>query len=209
MSGRLDGPSLLRPGPLAAANGAARRSCSTVSATVPDDPVSAALFIDGQLGLVDDMLHYFDRMSMAHSLEVRVPFLDHRVVEHCATIPAEFKVRRLQTKAVLKHAARGLVPDRIIDKRKIGFFNASVGGWFSAQASGAISEYLLDPTARYGELLRRTEVERLVAGHLGGAGDSDPHLLLSILMLEIWLSTYLPRATYTGEPEREQIRLPA
>ena len=88
----------------------------------PDEPLPATLFIDGQLGLVDDMLHYFDRASMAHSLEVRVPFLDHEFVESARTIPADLKVHRLETKHVLRHAARGLVPDRIIDKPKIGFF---------------------------------------------------------------------------------------
>ena len=67
------------------------------------------------------------------------PFLDHHVVELCATIPARLKVRRLETKHVLKHAARGLVPDRIIDKPKIGFFNAAVDDWFRAQTRGAIS----------------------------------------------------------------------
>ena len=80
------------------------RSSHARSATSPDDPLPAALYLDGQLGLVDDMLHYFDRASMAHSLEVRVPFLDHHLVELCATIPAQLKVRRLDTKHVLKHA---------------------------------------------------------------------------------------------------------
>ena len=77
------------------------------------------------------MLHYFDRASMAHSLEVRVPFLDHELVEYCATIPSDLKVRRLQTKQILKDVARGVVPDRIIDKPKIGFFSGAVDGWFS------------------------------------------------------------------------------
>ena len=54
------------------------------SAGTTDDPLAGALYLDAQLGLVDDMLHYFDRVSMAHSLEVRVPFLDHHVVEYCA-----------------------------------------------------------------------------------------------------------------------------
>ena len=63
---------------------------------------------------------------------------------------------------MLKHAARGLVPDRIIDKPKIGFFNAAVDGWFRAQTRGAISDYLLGPNPRYAEMLDRGEVERLV-----------------------------------------------
>ena len=99
------------------------------SATSTHDPLPAALYLDGQMGLVDDMLHYFDRTSMAYSLEVRVPFLDHHLVEYCATIPAGYKVRRFDTKHVLKRAVRGLVPDRIIDKPKIGFFHSTVDAW--------------------------------------------------------------------------------
>ena len=137
MSGNLDDGLRQRARPRAARRARRRRgaarSSGSGSATVADDPLPATLYLDGQLGLVDDMLHYFDRASMAHSLEVRVPFLDHHVVELCATIPARLKVRRLDTKHVLKHAARGLVPDRIIDKPKVGFFNAAVDGWFRAQ----------------------------------------------------------------------------
>ena len=73
-------------------------------------PLEAALYLDARLGLVDDMLTYFDRASMACSLEVRVPFLDHELVELAARIPAEHKVRRLQGKHVLRLAARGHVP---------------------------------------------------------------------------------------------------
>jgi asparagine synthase (glutamine-hydrolysing) len=131
---------------------------------------------------------------MAHSLEVRVPYLDHHVVEYCASIPSRYKVRRLQTKHVLKLAARGIVPDRVIDKPKVGFFNATVDAWFRAQAAGAITDYLLDPNPRYAELLDRTRVEGLVREHLDTPHSPHGHALLSILMLEVWLSSYLPRA---------------
>jgi asparagine synthase (glutamine-hydrolysing) len=171
-----------------------------------DDPLPAALHLDAQLGMVDDMLHYFDRTSMAHSLEVRVPFLDHEVVEFCATIPAGLKVHRLTTKHVLKRAARGLIPDRVIDKPKIGFFKPAVDSWFRSQAEGAIADYLLDPAPRYAEFLDRGEVGRMVGDYLGGGGGA--RTLLSIMMLEVWMSTYLPRAT-GAPPAREAIRLSA
>ena len=169
-----------------------------------DDPLPAALYLDGQLGLVDDMLHYFDRASMAHSLEVRVPFLDHKVVEYCATIPARHKIRRLNTKHVLKHVARGLIPERIIDKPKVGFFNAAVESWFAAQTRGAISDHLLGPNPRYAELLDRSQVERMITRHADGTDTSNAYTLLSVLMLELWLSTYLPRATPPVAHDRHQ-----
>ena len=80
-----------------------------------------------QLALVDDMLHYFDRASMAHSLEVRVPFLDHHLVEHCATIPDELKVRGLTRKHLLRSVAKGIVPDHVLEKKKVGFFIGADG----------------------------------------------------------------------------------
>jgi asparagine synthase (glutamine-hydrolysing) len=148
------------------------------------------------------MLHYFDRASMVHSLEVRVPFLDHELVELCAGIPGDLKVRRLQTKYILKQAARGLIPDRAIDKQKVGFFRGSVGGWFNAQARRSIDDYLLRPDAKYAELLDPATVRELVSRQASQPEAADRHLLLAILMLEIWLSTYLPRALKqaTAEP---------
>jgi asparagine synthase (glutamine-hydrolysing) len=197
MSGRLDNglrADMLR-GPLGQLDGqAARRAIAARLNGVPDDPLPTTLYLDAQLALVDDMLHYFDRASMAHSLEVRVPFLDHHLVEYCATIPADLKVRRLTTKYVLKEAARGLIPDRIIDKQKIGFFAASVDRWFSAQTNGVITDYLLAPSPRYAEFIDRGTVAKMVARHADGTDTSHSRLLLSLLMLEIWLVDYLPRA---------------
>jgi asparagine synthase (glutamine-hydrolysing) len=184
----------------------ARTAVAERLAGVDGDPLAAMLFLDGQLGLVDDMLHYFDRASMAHSLEVRVPFLDHHVVEFASRIPTELKVHGMTTKYLLKRAARGIVPDRIIDKPKIGFFNAAVGAWFKAQTNGAIKDYLLAPDAAYGGLLQRAEVERLVADHAAGSSArGTEHALLSILMLEVWLSDVLPRALAPADRGRDRI----
>jgi asparagine synthase (glutamine-hydrolysing) len=198
MSGRLERSDRdrLARGALAALDGdSALRRVEQLAASVHADPLAETLYLDAQLALVDDMLHYFDRASMAHSLEVRVPFLDHEFVEFCATIPSRLKVRRLTTKHLLKEAARGILPDRIIDKPKTGFFRGAVSAWFSAQADHAIDDYLLAQTPRYGDFLDRTEVARLVNRHRE-TGDSElAHFLLALLMLEVWLSTYLPRAT--------------
>jgi asparagine synthase (glutamine-hydrolysing) len=207
-SGRLDADlrrTLVR-GPLAERDGhGALRVMRERLGAVNGDPLPAALYLDAQLGLVDDMLHYFDRASMAHSLEVRVPFLDHELVEFCATIPDRHKIRRLDTKHVLKHAVRGLIPDRIIDKPKIGFFHKAVDEWFRAQTRGAISDYLLGPSPRYAELLDRRGVERLVKAHASGAETGNGHALLSVLMLEVWLSSYLPRAVPQDASVREGV----
>ena len=131
--------------------------------------------------------------SRAHSLEVRVPFLDHRVVELCAQLPAGLKVRGLTRKYLLKQVARGLVPDEVIDRPKVGFFNSVADDWFRAQLRVSVPEVLLGDAPHYGEFLDRSEVARLLQAN--AAGDtSSSYLLLSILLLEIWLTSYLPRA---------------
>jgi asparagine synthase (glutamine-hydrolysing) len=203
MSGRVDPSlraSLLRDDLRALGGTTALDHVRSLTANLDGDPLSETLYLDAQLALVDDMLQYFDRASMAHSLEVRVPFLDHEFVEFCATIPSSLKVRGTTTKYLLKEASRGILPERVIDKRKAGFFRGAVGSWFSAQAGRAIDQYLLDPDARYAEFLDADEVKRMIATHRT-TGDADlGHLLLAILMLEVWLATYLPRAVATPAP---------
>jgi asparagine synthase (glutamine-hydrolysing) len=212
MSGHLDTEfkSRIARGPLAELDGrAAQRAVEACMNGFPDDPLPATLYLDGQLALVDDMLHYFDRASMAHSLEVRVPFLDHELVEYCATIPSAYKVRRLHTrKYVLKTAVRGLIPDRIIDKPKVGFFSTAVDGWFRAQTRGVIADYLLAPSPHYAELLDRRAVEQLVRRHADGTDTRHAQLLLSILMLEVWLSSFRARAA-AGAPASVRDRVVA
>jgi asparagine synthase (glutamine-hydrolysing) len=156
--------------------------------------VDRALVLDGQLSLVDDMLHYFDRVSMAHSLEVRVPFLDHRVVEFCARVPARLKLRGQTGKYLLRRLARGIVPEEVLDRPKVGFFSGAVDHWFRAQVSGIVEDVLLDPSARYIELLDPdVAVKPLLAERPRSYRDSK--FLLSVLMLELWLTRYLPRAS--------------
>jgi asparagine synthase (glutamine-hydrolysing) len=156
-------------------------------------PLEAALYLDARLGLVDDMLTYFDRASMACSLEVRVPFLDHELVELCARIPAGHKVRRLKGKHVLRLAARDHVPPFVLDKRKRGFFNEAVGSWVAAGDGSLVEQLLLDPDPAYAAVLDRDVVERVVMEWRGGRR-SHANLLLALMMLELWLGEYLPRA---------------
>ncbi len=166
----------------ASLNGAARST-----------PLEAALYLDAKLGLVDDMLTYFDRASMAHSLEVRVPFLDHELVELCSRVPASHKVRRLQGKHVLRLAARGQVPDFVLEKRKRGFFNDAVDAWLGADGGAVVESTLLASHPAYTAVLDRAVVERAVSDWRAGRLRRGP-LLLSLITLELWLSRYLPRA---------------
>jgi asparagine synthase (glutamine-hydrolysing) len=197
-------------GPLRALDGdAARRAILARLDGITDDPLAAHLYVEGQLRMVDHMLHYIDRSSMARSLDLRAPFLDHRVIEFCAGVPNRFKFRGLTTKYLLKRAARGLVPDRVIEKRKVGFLHPAAEAWLRLQLPSAIADYLLDSRPRYADFLDRRRVEQLVDQHTQGRDSHLGSVLLAILMLEIWLSTYLGRALGSSPIERESVRIPA
>jgi asparagine synthase (glutamine-hydrolysing) len=184
MSGQLNAglnTRMLR-GPLLDATGAAARSIDRILGGVPEsDPLATTLYLDAQLALPDDMLHYFDRTSMAHSLEVRVPFLDHPLVEWAATIPTTLKVKRDTTKFILKEAARSVVPAAAIDKPKIGFFRQAAAGWLQAQLAVAVDEYLSGPDTLVGAYL---DVETVRAE--ARQNPDRTQLVLAVLMLEIW-----------------------
>ena len=192
MSGLLD-PELrasLYRGPLAAASGgSARRAILAVGGgQTGGDPLSELLYLDAQLALPEDMLLYFDRASMARSLEVRVPFLDHELVEWAARVPSKLKVQRLKTKVVLKEAARGIVPDDIIDKRKIGFFRYASHAWLVEQLRGDVGRRLVDPSRETAAFLDAAAIQGLIDDELEGQR-SHTQLLLAITMLELWLSS--------------------
>ncbi len=175
--------------------GAAKRAIEVHSGRLPGtaSALSSTLFLDAQLALVDDMLLYFDRMSMAHSLEVRVPFLDHKVVEYCATIPDEFKVDGSVTKRVLKEAASGILPQEIIHRKKIGFFRQATSTWFKAQAEVVLKDVLLDPAARYQSFLSRSAVERCLTQGRRPTDDDTARQMVTLFMLELWLARLPPR----------------
>ena len=164
-------------------------------------PLEASLYLDARLGLVDDMLTYFDRASMACSLEVRVPFLDHELVELAARIPTAHKVRRLQGKHVLRLAAKGRVPDFVLAKRKRGFFNEKVSSWIGAENGAIVDRLLLSGDPAYAAVVEPATVRRAVADWRAGA-TQNTNLLLGLVMLELWLGDYLPRALTPSTPLR-------
>ncbi len=147
--------------------------------------LAQTLYLDGRLALVDNMLLYFDKMSMATSLEVRVPFLDHDVVAFCLALPDSRKVRRGNRKELLKRVSRGLVADEIIDKPKRGFFRSALGAWLQAQQGGVLEQTLLDPATKARGLYRDDEVERLLRVSGGGDIKADQRLFC-LFLLERW-----------------------
>jgi asparagine synthase (glutamine-hydrolysing) len=197
MSGRLvDGArSNLYRGRLAAVReSTAHDAVDRIRGRFDSDPLSATLYLDTQLGLVDHMLLYFDKTSMAHSLEVRVPYLDHRLVEWAATVPPSMKVHRGATKRVLKQAGARLLPPNTVHKQKVGFLRFALHSWLLAQLDGEAGERLRAPDAAYRELLDSDAVDRLVTAWRRRPTEDDARLVFAILILEAWLSAFVERA---------------
>ena len=135
--------------------------------------------------LVDDLLVKTDRMSMAHGLEVRCPFLDTELLTYAAQLPPALKARGLNLKRVLKASVADLVPREIIERRKRGF-GVPLDRWFREDLSTYVASTVGAPDARVKQHLRADAVDALLAEH--GAGQRNHgHALWTLLTLEVFL----------------------
>jgi asparagine synthase (glutamine-hydrolysing) len=142
------------------------------------------LDVDVQTYLPDDLLVKMDIASMAHSLEARSPFLDHEVMEFAASLPAEYKLRGGEKKSVLKSAFRGILPDEVLYRPKMGF-GVPLAHWFRNELRDLPADVLLDPSAVERGYFRRSEVERLIDEHRAETADHALRLWV-LLQLETW-----------------------
>ncbi|MCA1682458.1 MAG: asparagine synthase (glutamine-hydrolyzing) [Actinobacteria bacterium] len=143
------------------------------------------LELDRRLALVDSMFLYFDKMSMSASLEVRVPFVDHRLVSFSLALPDSRRVWLLRRKAILKRAASGLVDESILNKKKRGFFGHALEGWLQTHRDGFVRDVLLDPGTLARGQFRAGALEQLLAG-TGERGRKNAQVVFTALMLELW-----------------------
>jgi asparagine synthase (glutamine-hydrolysing) len=135
--------------------------------------------------LLDDLLVKADRMSMAHGLEVRSPFLDIDLLEYVFRLPPASKLRGPFRKRVLKRAMHDLLPHRILHRRKRGFA-VPLGRWFRDDLSDYVDAVLFSASTRLYRHVVREQVERLFREHQAGARDHS-HALWALLTLEIFL----------------------
>jgi asparagine synthase (glutamine-hydrolysing) len=131
-----------------------------------------------------ELLMKQDQMSMAASVESRVPFLDHELVEHVLALPARHKLRGWQTKAVLRAALRDLVPREVLTRRKMGF-PTPVGHWLRTSFSHLADDLLLGDRARDRGFFPPDAVARLVEQHRSGAAAHGDRLWL-LINFELW-----------------------
>lgn len=163
------------------ADGPLRDASALTGATEPAERFMAA---DIALGLPGDLLVKMDIATMACSLEARSPLLDHELAEYVARLPVGHKLSITRSKVLLRRAMRGVLPEEILHRGKMGF-SAPVGEWLRGPLRGMFSDLVLAPDARSRGFVSLAGARSLYGEHTSGRADRTPWLW-SLLMLELW-----------------------
>ncbi len=147
------------------------------------DKLDRAIYADLKLTMADSVLMKVDKMSMSTSLEVRVPFLDHELVEFTGQLPGWFKLKGFTTKYILRQAIRGLVPDRVVDRGKQGY-SLPVKNLLRGQLKPLMQE-LLASSPLVKDFLQPGQVNKLMAEHLAGTHNHN-HVLWALMNAALW-----------------------
>jgi asparagine synthase (glutamine-hydrolysing) len=153
-----------------------------------DGPLEKMLYVDTKTYLPDDLLIKADRMTMANSVELRVPFLDHKLLEFAARLPANQKVRGFQMKYLLKKALANHIPPEIIRRRKEGFPNPSAS-WLAHDLKDMVADILLDSKSIARGYFRRSAVEELINNNCRSVRYAPE--VFSLVVLELWHRTFI------------------
>jgi asparagine synthase (glutamine-hydrolysing) len=150
------------------------------------DELGGFQLLEIRCSLPDELLMYADKLSMAHSLEVRVPYLDRTVVEYVQRLGADLKVRNGTRKWLHRQVCQNYLSPRILKRKKRGFAANVVDQWFHSSLNGALREALVDESSLMFGLLKPKPVRRLLESHQSGRQDNHK-LLFSLVMVEQWL----------------------
>jgi asparagine synthase (glutamine-hydrolysing) len=156
------------------------------------DRLSRDLYLDTKLYLVDDILTKVDRMSMANSLEARVPLLDHGFVEFVASIPSALKIRKGTRKYIFKRAMRDKVPRMILEREKQGF-SIPMKNWLKKELRELMEDVLSKERLKRNDYFDYQYVEKLKKNHLEGKRDHW-HKLWALICFEMWHERYIERS---------------
>jgi asparagine synthase (glutamine-hydrolysing) len=159
---------------------------------------SQMMHLDFETYLPEDVLTKVDRMSMAHSIESRVPLLDNEVIEFAASLPAHMKIRGRERKHVLRAVARELLPPAVLERPKQGF-GVPIGTWFRGNLRELFGDVMAAAAARQRPYFNGPFVERLIAEHLSGRRDHTMRLW-QLVVFELWHRQYVDRAPGIGRP---------
>lgn len=157
------------------------------------------LAFDQRYYLTDDLLQKVDRMSMAHSLEVRPPYLDHRIIEFAASLPDHLKIAGRMQKAVLKDLMGGKLPDSVFRRPKIGL-DIPTHDWFRGPLRPLLEETLSEESIEQTGLFRTAAVRRLVADHVESRANLGFHLW-GLLVLFLWMKQWKIRTNVAIEQQ--------
>jgi asparagine synthase (glutamine-hydrolysing) len=152
------------------------------------DTLNRYLLVDQNYYLPDDILYKTDRMSMAHSLEVRPPFLDHRIVEFAASLPANLKIRGRRQKYILKKLMRGKLPDFILERKKTGF-DIPTHDWFRGVLRPLLADTLSREAVEATGIFDVGELESLIRDHMERRINAGYHLW-GLLTLFLWMKKW-------------------
>jgi asparagine synthase (glutamine-hydrolysing) len=156
------------------------------------DPREAMLYVDTMMYLPEVCLFKVDRMSMANSLEVRVPILDHKLVEFAARIPFGLKLKGRTTKYILKKAMRNRLPSRTLRKRKWGF-TIPVDSWLREDLRSFSDSLLFDKKTQNRGFFNPAAVKEIIEKQRTGRFNLG-YLIWSLLIFEIWARLYLDKS---------------
>lgn len=150
------------------------------------DELGGFQFLELRSTLPDELLMYADKLSMAHGLEARVPYLDKEIVEYTERLPAAFKVRNGSGKWLHRQVCRSFLPEKILKRKKRGFAMNVVDDWFRSTKHEKMEKILLDPESQIYKYLQPSAVREMFTEH--EAGNSDNHkILFSLVVFEEWL----------------------
>ena len=150
------------------------------------DELGGLQFLEVRSTLPDELLMYADKLSMAHSLELRVPFIDKEIVEYVERLPANLKVRRGSRKWLHRQVCSSYLPQEILKRPKRGFAVNVVDSWFRGAIDNRMSDTLLDSGSRIYQYLRSDVVRGLFEEHSSGRNDNHK-ILFSLVVFEEWL----------------------
>lgn len=153
------------------------------------DELGGLQFLEVRSTLPDELLMYADKLSMAHSLELRVPYVDKEIVEYVERLPANLKVRNGSRKWLHRQVCGAYLPESILKRPKRGFAVNVVDDWFRGAIDSRMSETLLDDSSRMYQYLRASAVRELFEQHSSGQEDNHK-MLFSLVVFEEWLRAH-------------------
>jgi len=171
--------------------------------TASTGAASRAAWVDINTYLPGDLLAKVDITSMAHGLEARAPFLDHKLMELAAGVPGNQHLKGTRLKSMLKDIAAPMLPDDLINRPKMGF-GVPIKKWFQHDLKDYLADHLLSQKARQRGLVKPEMVEKMIADHASGRADSH-YQLWTLLMMELWFDMWIDGADLPTRPAMPKI----